>query len=83
MKTSKMLLPTEKSNNEEIPGNAGAAIFLRSILVILMMSWLTVLSSCLFPGPGNARHGERNEHHEHNERHGNGEHNGHDDHHDN
>jgi len=80
MKTSKILLQSDKSNNKETPIKAGGGRFLKSILIIFMLSLITLLSSCLVPGPGRERHRSTNERHGHNDRHDNGEHRGNNDH---
>jgi hypothetical protein len=86
MKTSKIFLPPDKSNNKETPIKAGAGRLLKSMLIIFMLSLITLLSSCLVPGPGHGNRGSRNERHGqkerqgNNERHDNGEHRGNNDH---
>ena len=78
MKTSKILLQADKSNNKETPIKAGAGKLLKSMLIIFMLSLITLLSSCLVPGPGRGGPGGGHERHGHNERHGNNERHGHD-----
>ena len=80
MKTSKILLQSDKSNNKETPIKAGGGRFLKSILIIFMLSLITLLSSCLVPGPGRGGPGGGHERHGHNERHDNGQHRGNNDH---
>jgi hypothetical protein len=46
MKTSKILLHSDKSNDEETPKKVRAGKLLKSILVIFMLSWIINLSSC-------------------------------------
>ena len=70
MKTSKILLQADKSNNKETPIKVGTSKLLKSILIIFMLLWITLLSSCFVSGPGHARHGNMNERHGHGERHG-------------
>jgi hypothetical protein len=53
------------------------------LLLFFMLSSITLLSSCIFPGPGHGSRGGGNERHGHNERHGNNEPHGNNDHHDN
>jgi len=53
----------------------------KSVHVILILLLITLLSSCMFPGPGRGGPGESHERHGHNERHGGNEGHGHDDHH--
>lgn len=48
MKTLKKLLQVEKSNSEATPKRGSISLFLKSILVIFMLSWIPMLSSC-FP----------------------------------
>jgi len=50
--------------------------FLKSLLVLFMLSWLTLLSSCFFPCGGPVRDGHRDMH----ERHRQHGHHDHDDH---
>lgn len=73
MKTSKILLHSGKSNEEVTPIKPGAGKLLKLILVIFMLSWITLLSSCFVRGPGHGpRHGRHEviiEHDDHNERH--------------
>jgi hypothetical protein len=78
MKTSKILLQSDKSNNKETPIKVGAGKLLKSILVIFMLLWITLLSSCFVSGPRHARPGNMNERHGHDQRHGNNERHGHD-----
>ncbi len=53
MKTQKRTFQ-HYSGNEKIVKITGRNRLLKSILVILMLSWLTILTSCFFPcgGPG-------------------------------
>ncbi|MGA2824163.1 MAG: hypothetical protein ABSE72_11625 [Bacteroidales bacterium] len=74
MKTSKNLLQADKSSNEETPIKAGAGKLLKSILVIFMLLLITLLSSCIVPGPGHGSRGGGHERHSHNERHSHDEH---------
>ena len=80
MKTSKNLLQSDKSNNKETPIKAGGGRLLKSMLIIFMLSLITLLSSCLVPGPGRGGPGGGHERHGHNERHDNGQHRGNNDH---
>jgi len=80
MKTSKILLQSDKSNNKETPIKAGGGRLLKSMLIIFMLSLITLLSSCLVPGPGRGGPGGGHERHGHNERHDNGQHRGNNDH---
>jgi|GEM_PF-1899991 hypothetical protein len=74
MKTSKKNFQVEKSHNEETPIKAGTGKLLKSILVIFMLLLITLLSSCIVPGPGHGSRGGMHERHSHNERHGHDEH---------
>jgi hypothetical protein len=85
MKTLKILPLSDMTNHQVTTIKTGAGKILKSILFIFMLFYITLLSSCMFPGPGrerhqgNERHGN-NERHGDNERHDNGEHRGNDDH---
>jgi hypothetical protein len=46
MKTSEILLRVGKINHEEIPKKAWAGKVLRYILFSILLSWITLLSSC-------------------------------------
>ena len=85
MKSSKILLQADNSNNEEIAGKAGAGNLIKSLLVIFMLLMITLMSSCMVPGPGpgHERHGRSNERHGNNDNHGHDDHHGNDDHHNN
>ena len=67
MKTLKIIFQSDKSNNEETKKNEKTGTLLKSIIVIFMLSWLILLSSCaLFISvPGGSRHEGNNEHHGH------------------
>ena len=74
MKTSLNLLQAEKNNNEETPIMAGAGKLLKSILVIFILVLITLMSSCIVPGPGHGSRGGEHERHGHNGHHGHDEH---------
>jgi hypothetical protein len=67
MKTSKILHYRDKSNNAEKLKKVGAGNLFKSLLVVFMLTWITLLSSCaiFIPVPVHVGHGERHEHHEH------------------
>ena len=73
MKTAKILLHADKSNEEETPIKTGAVKLLKSVLIIFML--MALMSSCFVRAPGDERHsnmhGDRHQHHE-----GNGHHEG-------
>jgi hypothetical protein len=54
---------------------------LKILLLIFMVSSLTLLSSCLFPGPEHGSHGGGKEYHGQQKPHGNNGHHDKDDHH--
>jgi len=56
---------------------------LKILLVVFILSWVTLLSSCLFPGPGYGSRGGGNEYHGQKEHHGNNSHHNYDNHRDN
>ncbi len=63
MKTSKILLQTDKSNHEETPKKLRADKLSKYILVIFMLSWITLLSSCIaFVPVGHDGHGSGHGH---------------------
>jgi hypothetical protein len=75
MKTLKKIsLQSIESNNEETPKKPRAGKLLMPVLVIFMLSWITLLSSCaVFVGtPRHEGHAVIVGHHD--ERHGNNEH---------
>ena len=53
------------------------------LLVVLVFSGASLLSSCVFPGPGHGSHGGGKEYHGQQKQHGNNGHHDKDDHHDN
>jgi hypothetical protein len=57
MKTQKKIFQACRSN-EKIVKITGGSRLLKSMLVILMLAWLTILTSCFFPygGPGFGGH---------------------------
>jgi hypothetical protein len=63
MKTLKILLQTDKSNDEETPIKTGAGKLLKSVLIIFMLLLITLMSACFVSGPGHERHGDRHQHH--------------------
>jgi hypothetical protein len=73
MKMSKILLHSDKSNDEETPKKVRAGKLLKSILVIFMLSWITLMSSCIafVPVQGHEGHGG---HHGHGQQHGHDNH---------
>ena len=76
MKTSQILLQTDKSNDEETPVKTGSGKLLKSVLIIFMLILITIMSSCFVRTPGHEGHGDRhhdNEHHD-NEHHDNEHH---------
>jgi hypothetical protein len=70
MKTSKILLMADKSNNEETPKKVRAGQLLKSILVIFMLSWMILLTSCVafIPVRGHEGHSEQRGHSERHDR---------------
>ena len=82
METSKILLQADNSNNEEIAGKAGAGNLIKSLLVIFMLLMITLMSSCMVPGPGSGPGPGHERHGRSNERHGNNDNRGHGDRHD-
>ena len=81
MKTSNKVLPSKLNNPERNSIKTGVSRMVKSVHVILILLLITLLSSCMFPGPGRGGPGESHERHGHNERHGGNEGHGHDDHH--
>ena len=73
MKTSKILLQTDKSKKEEIPRMVRSIKLLKSILVIFLLLSITLLSSCFIPYREHGNRGGMNDHHGHNDRHGHNE----------
>ena len=68
MKMSKILLHSDISNNEKTSKNVRADKLLKYFLVVFMLSWMFLLSSCvLFIPIGHERHGGHGEYHGHNE----------------
>ena len=47
MKTIKPLFHIDKINNETTPKKTGISIFFKALIVIFMLSWITMLPSCL------------------------------------
>jgi hypothetical protein len=82
MESSTIDLHSDKSNNQAISMWVGAGRILRPILLIFMLFWIMLLSSCMVPGPGHERHGgnDRREHNDHNDHH---DHHDNNDHHNN
>jgi len=78
MKSLKISHHPDKINDEETLKPVSAGKLLKSILVIFMLAWIILVSSCIVrtPGPGHERHRGNVE------RHDNDRHRGHDDHHD-
>jgi len=56
---------------------------IKGILFVILFSGVTLLSSCMFPGPGYRHQGGGNYGHEQRGHQGNNGHHGNDDHHDN
>ena len=56
---------------------------LKIFLLVLMVSTMTLISSCFVPGPGHGSHGGGYERHGNNGHHNNYDHHDNDDHHDN
>ena len=73
MKTSKILLQTDKSKKEEIPRMVRSNKLFKSILVIFLLLSITLLSSCFIPYREHGNRGGMNDHHGHNDRHGHNE----------
>ena len=87
MKTSKTFLLFEKSIEEETPKKLNPRRLFKSIVVLFIISWITILSSCavFVPVPVPGLEGERHEqggHRGQGEHHGQGEHRGNNEHHD-
>jgi hypothetical protein len=51
MKTQNYLLQTDKSHYEVKPKTVRSGKVLKSILVMFMLSWVTILSSCMVAVP--------------------------------
>jgi len=85
MKRSIILFQAGGRNNEEIAGKSGAGKLVKSILVIFMLLMITLMSSCMIPGPGpgHERHERSNERHGNNDNHGHGDRHDDNDHHNN
>ena len=78
MKTSKILLYTDKSSMKGIPKKGKAAKVSRFILLIFILSFTFLFTSCIafvpvehgdHGGGGGGHGGGHNEHHEHQDRH--------------
>jgi hypothetical protein len=74
MKIFNILLPSDPGRNEETPIKSVAVKFFKVLLMIFMISWITLFSSCFVRGPGYDRHDGGREHHEGHEHHDNDEH---------
>jgi hypothetical protein len=77
MKTSKIILQDEKCNPEGVSKMPGTGKIVKSVILIFLLIMVTLLSSCMLPGPGNGSRGGPHE------RHGNNGHQDHDRGHDN
>jgi hypothetical protein len=66
MEQSNFFLRSVKNSTEEIPEKIKASKLIKTILVIFMLSWIILLSSCaLFISIPADRHEGHNEHHGH------------------
>jgi len=70
MRTSEIMLQAENGNNEKPLRKSGTDRLLKSALVIFMLVMITLLSSCMFPGPGGGTRGGPHERRGNMERHG-------------
>jgi len=82
MKASNVLLLSERNTIRKNSIKAGTAKIVKILLVILMVSWISFLSSCIVPGPGYGTRGGMHERHDRGDRHGHDEGHGHDNRHD-
>jgi hypothetical protein len=81
MKPIQIPLTSEKTTCTMTPKKSKISIISKSVLIILMLFMMTLLSSCMFPGPGHGPRGGGHERHGNNDHHGNDGGHGHDDHH--
>jgi hypothetical protein len=81
MKTLRIIVPAGKINKEVTRVKVRKGRLAKAFLVLFMLCWIFLLSSCFVRGPGHERHELRNEHHDNHDNHEHHDHDNHDDHH--